>query len=253
MIRIRMLVGLALAPALLLAGCASTDGDGRTAAENTADRRRALEAEGARRQLFISPAGEPFRAAPGAPDPMATWFAQADADHDGRLTLAEFTADAERFFNTLDKNHDGVVDGFEAQDYERDVAPELLPQIGRLRGGEGQDERLFNDRRGGVDRNGRGADRARMGAGGGAASRGGASAIAYQLFPDPQPITSADRDLDGRVTLAEWRLKVKAAFAQLDSKGQGYLTLAGLPKTPMQQFMDRRRAAETKARPRTSP
>src|SRR6185312_9663402 len=29
-------------------------------------------------QLFISPAGQPFRAKPGEPYPVAQWFAQAD-------------------------------------------------------------------------------------------------------------------------------------------------------------------------------
>ena len=57
---------------------------------------------------FISPMGEPFHT-DGATLPEAMWFAQADANHDGKLTRAEFTADAGRFFRALDVNHDNVI------------------------------------------------------------------------------------------------------------------------------------------------
>ena len=40
--------------------------------------------------LFISPSGEPFRGGEG----RQAWFARADTDPDGALTLAEFRADA---------------------------------------------------------------------------------------------------------------------------------------------------------------
>src|SRR5437899_9460764 len=60
-------------------------------------------------RLFISPSGEPFRGEDG----LGHWLAQADADHDGAVTLAEFRADAEHSFKFLDTNGDGVIDGFE--------------------------------------------------------------------------------------------------------------------------------------------
>ncbi|MDB5700978.1 MAG: EF-hand protein, partial [Sphingomonadales bacterium] len=60
--------------------------------------------------LFISPAGQPFRAAPGDPYPVATWFAQTDTNHDGQLTIGEMRDDATRFFAELDANHDGEID-----------------------------------------------------------------------------------------------------------------------------------------------
>ena len=34
-------------------------------------------------RLFVSPAGEPFRAQPGGPPPMEAWFRAVDANHDG--------------------------------------------------------------------------------------------------------------------------------------------------------------------------
>src|ERR1700739_4625367 len=63
--------------------------------------------------LFISPAGEPFRAGPGEPYPVVQWFARVDRNHDDRIDRAEFRADAEAFFKVLDKNHDGIIDAFE--------------------------------------------------------------------------------------------------------------------------------------------
>ena len=72
-------------------------------------------------RLFISPSGEPFRQADGA----AAWFAQADVDHDGAITLAEFRADAQRVFRIFDQNSDGVIDGFETEHYENEIAPEI--------------------------------------------------------------------------------------------------------------------------------
>jgi hypothetical protein len=74
--------------------------------------------------LFISPFGEPFRSATG----LADWFAGADGDRDGALTLKEFTADGLRFLGRLDADRDGRVDGFENTTYENEVAPEILPQ-----------------------------------------------------------------------------------------------------------------------------
>ncbi len=56
---------------------------------------------------------------------MAVWFAQADADRDGRLTLAELQADADRFFTTLDRDRSGEIDPQEMADYENNVAPEI--------------------------------------------------------------------------------------------------------------------------------
>src|SRR5689334_16176727 len=55
--------------------------------------------------VFISPAGKPFRAVQGAPYPVVDWFKEADKNADGKLDHAEFIADAEAFFKVLDINH----------------------------------------------------------------------------------------------------------------------------------------------------
>ena len=74
---------------------------------------------------FISPMGEPFRSKPGDKPPEELWFAQADRDGDGKITRAEFLADAGRFFQLLDVNHDREIGPEEIQHYEEDIAPEV--------------------------------------------------------------------------------------------------------------------------------
>ena len=186
--------------------------------------------------LFISPAGQPFHGKPGEPYPVAIWFAAADKDHDGRLTLAEFRADADAFFRTLDTNHDGVIDGFEVADYEKEIAPDILPRVGGLRAGEGMDQRL--DKRGGggpgPDDGGGGGQRAAV-----ASDRLVQGAGLFGLISDPEPVSAADADLSGKITLDEWHAITDRRFAMLDKANLGYLTLATLPKTPAQKIYER--------------
>ena len=179
--------------------------------------------------LFISPSGQPFRSAPDEPYPVARWFAGVDKNGDGKIDRAEFRADAGAFFKTLDKNGDGVIDGFEISDYEHDVVPEILGAYRSMdTGGDGQRRHRppGGERRGG----GRKADSDSLL---GSEVMGGASS--YELIAEPEPVAAADTDLDGRVTLADFLAAADRRFSRLDSKGLGYLTLADLPKTPVQQ------------------
>jgi len=200
--------------------------------------------------LFISPSGQPFRSKPGEPYPSAAWFANADTNHDGRLSREEFVADADAFFKVLDTDRDGIIDGFEISDYERKIAPEILPRIAGLRFGEGMDQRLLNDRGG---RGGRGGG---PGGGGGGARRAVAGdrapqgAALYSMLSDPQPVSAADADLSGKITLDEWRATARARFATLDKTNLGYLTLATLPKPPAQVAAEQRAERAAKRRPR---
>src|ERR1700761_166061 len=91
---------------------------GRPPASWRGSRRRAIR--------WAGPATEPVRQPgrravprppPGQPYPVSTWFRQADASGDGKLTHEEFVADAARFFQVLDANHDGVIDGLELKHY----------------------------------------------------------------------------------------------------------------------------------------
>ncbi|MFM1959560.1 MAG: hypothetical protein RL588_1077 [Pseudomonadota bacterium] len=150
--------------------------------------------------LFISPFGEPFRSATG----LADWFAGADADHDGTLTLKEFTADGLRFHARLDADRDGRVDGFENTTYENEVAPEILPQSAAFRS----------------DREDPGAPAPR--------SRGLDGASSFGLLDEPQPVRGADQNYDGKITAEEQAKAAARRFGLLDEGGGGGLTLPPL-------------------------
>lgn len=237
----------------LLTGCASGDepryhdvGEGRFGhgGGGDADDRRGPP------NVFISPAGKPYRARPGEPYPAVVWFAAADADHDGRLTLEEFRRDAEAFFRELDTDRNGIIDGFEVQAYEQKVAPEILPRVEGLAAGEGMDLSLGKDRgsRGGPD-----IGAARGGRRGGPLRAGDQrpeGAGLYGLLNEPEPVASADARFDGKITPADFRAAADRRFAALDVKKLGYLTLPDLPKTPVQELIERAAARRAVARPR---
>jgi hypothetical protein len=149
-------------------------------------------------RMFISPAGEPFRPSPDGPPPFEVWWSHLDPTHSGRADRAAFRADAVAFFERLDVNHDGVVDGFEVAAYEKSIAPELA-----------------------VDGQGMG-------------SRGATRDGPVQLLADPEPVSGADLDLTSKITLAEWLAATDRRFDMLDKKRQGFLDhdalLAMLPK-----------------------
>lgn len=186
------------------------------------------------RHLFISPSGEPFR----GPDGLAAWFAQADADHDGALTLAEFQADAERAFRLYDSDGDGTLDGLEIQAYERERAPEISEFV------FGGDEPGGRGGRGGR----RGPGPRREGGGDGEPSEtrpdkpaadaiapfhgaGTSGAARFSLLNEPEPLLAADEDVDGKITRAEWARATARRFALLDRDHAGRLTLAALRAT----------------------
>ena len=193
--------------------------------------------------VFISPAGEPFRAGPGEPYPVSQWFARADADHDGRLSRAEFQADAAAFFAKLDVNHDGVIDGLELQDYEQTIAPEILPRIEGLHALEGMDPSLtFGDPNNTNSRPARGRQGPEFRQPEPPRGIGVQGAAVYSLVNTPEPVAAADAQLDGRITRAEFAAAVDRRFDLLDKAGAGYLTLAALPKTPIQTEILKRKA-----------
>jgi len=153
--------------------------------------------------LFVSPFGEPFRSSRGLVD----WFAGADGDHDGVLTLKEFTADGLRFLTVLDTDKDGRVDGFENTTYENEVAPEILPQSAAFRPGREDDD-------------GAGAPAPR--------ARGLEGASTFGLLGEPQPVRGADLNYDGKITAAEQAKAAARRFAILDPETTGELVLPAL-------------------------
>ncbi|MDP1617255.1 hypothetical protein [Phenylobacterium sp.] len=173
-------------------------------------------------RLFISPSGEPFRDGDG----LAAWFAGADHDADTLLTGPEFEADAERFFAVVDTDGDGVIDGFESQTYERQIAPEIT------RMGETRPDGAGPGGRPGAD--GERPRRPMLGFGRGKPEPGvqRQGAARYGLLNEPHPVRGADADLSGRVSKIEWRNAAARRFDLLDLDGDGVLTLDTLPPLP---------------------
>lgn len=196
-------------------------------------------------QLFIAPSGEPFRAAAGEPYPIAAWFAGADANHDGRLTSGEFVIDFARFFNTLDLNHDQQLGRDEITRYENDLVPEVrsgtFSSIDWDAGGTAhprhrghalglmQDDE--DDLHAHVREDWYRQRRAENSYGGGQ----------YEIIAIPEPVLAMDTDLNRIVTRDEMRAAAQRRFGLLDTDQRGYLTLADLPETYVQQHSKRRR------------
>jgi hypothetical protein len=172
-------------------------------------------ARGPRGSVFLSPMGEPFRSDDPAADNVGTWFTQADTDHDGALTVAEMQADAARFFAMLDTNHDGEIDPAELTRYESEIAPEV--QVGAQMG-----ERSSFGREGGGRRSPNGGfDEGLEGAG------------RYSFINIPEPVISADADLNRGVSKAEFLAAAARRFLMLDINNDGRLTRAELPPLPV--------------------
>jgi len=146
--------------------------------------------------LFISPCGEPFEAGKTDPYPIVKWFNGADANHDGKLDIDEMRNDAARFFKVLDQNGDGTIDS----QTPSDVAP-VSPEAP---GESNIYKEQLNPNQG---------------------------AVFYSLFREPEPVRSADRNFDYRISLQEFLAHSDRHFKALDVNNQGYLTLAQLPKT----------------------
>ena len=189
--------------------------------------------------LFISPCGEPFRAPYGAPYPKIDWFKGANKAGDGKLTHVEFLADAERFFKRLDINGDGYLSHFEVMVYERKMVPEILG--GTLSVGMLGAPRLWLAQYAGreapsIDPSGQdrveGAHPEPKGF-----SEGAVGAAPYSFFEEPEPILTADFNVNG-VILKDNYLKVADThFQDLDGDARGYLTFDGLPTTLVERML----------------
>jgi len=184
---------------------------------------------------FISPMGEPFRAHSASDDTLADWFYKADTNRDGVLTAAEMEADAERFFERLDTNHDGQIDPDELSTYEYEIAPDIqvMSRTKRVPGqaapvvkAETSDDLPSDPRQ---HRGRHHGDQMEAGLGIGFDLQGAAR---YGLLNMPEPVAAADTDFDRAVTLEEFKAAAIARFQLLDKAQTGKLTLAQLEAMP---------------------
>jgi hypothetical protein len=195
--------------------------------------------------LFISPCGEPFRAAEGAPYPVADWFRRANKKGDGKLDHEEFVADADAFFRRLDINGDGALSPYEVRRYERTMVPEILG--GTVTVGQNAGARLWLAQYGSqsplggrynepIDPSGdkeitppkpKGLDES------------GAGASPYGFFQEPEPIMTADFNVNGLILKDNFLKVADMHFTALDEAQKGYLTLAALPKTEVEKLLER--------------
>jgi Ca2+-binding EF-hand superfamily protein len=150
----------------------------------------AVRPQAPRRGVFISPMGEPFYGSAPGEDGLIVWFRQTDADHDGRITLAELKQEGRRFFLALDINHDGEIDPDEIERYETVVAPEI--RVSGF-GGYGDDEASGAGRLG--------------------------------LLAMPEPVRAADTDFNGGISAYEFDAAASARFQLIDSNHDGSLEL----------------------------
>jgi hypothetical protein len=162
---------------------------------------------------FLSPMGEPFRSDRAGADNAGTWFAAADRDRDGAVTLAELREDSARFFALIDTDRDGELEMAEIARYENEIAPEVqvglqmrATGVGDWHGGRRRRIPVFE----------RGLD----------------GAARYSFLNIPHPVMAADEDLNRGVSRAEFDRAAGERFERLDKDRNGRLTRAELPPLP---------------------
>ena len=159
--------------------------------------------------------GEPFRGEIGGPAPLADWFALADRNHDGRVSLEEMLEDAARFFKTLDTDGNGTISPIEMAHYETDVAPARLRFDGGLKPFRSADK---SDNVGNSPSEDRASERdLRRTFGRGKNIRD------LQFLEVPQPVMMADSDFDQRVSADEFAKMATKRFKANDKNGDGLL------------------------------
>ena len=157
--------------------------------------------------LFISPMGEPFRS---DHEPQDIWFDQVDSNHDGALSLAEFTRDALHFFSVLDRGHDGEIDPDDIDYYESVLVPEI-----RVEADEGDTQSTAPSEGDSpsttvVHHNRKGA-------------------ALYGYLDYPEPVMVADTNFNRGVDPREFAHAAEVRFAILDTNHDGKIERAELP------------------------
>lgn len=188
------------------------------------------------RALFISPMGEPFRATDIGQHGIDLWFAAADTDHDGKISRAEFVAEAMGFFVALDANKDGAATSMESTSLWERQAPEVLGMIDMSPPALAADPNADHDA--GSQHHDNAAHR-------GTTYQNEGSQLApdrepgihhtipfdnrtgparYGILNDAEPVMSCDANFDRRVTREEFQACADRRFTQIDLNGDGFFT-----------------------------
>jgi len=163
----------------------------------------------------FSPNGEPLVGSQwptACSDAMETWFDRVDTDHDGRLTMAEWEADAVRQFKAMDLRHDGKLTAAGLSTYRQSVMGSRYASISTPEAGARRRARDDDDSGGYSGESRRRRDDSAMPA---------PDAKGTMPADQPDPVMSADTDLDGSVTLEEFLVLVRQNFADLDRDRTG--------------------------------
>jgi Ca2+-binding EF-hand superfamily protein len=183
----------------------------------------------------FSPTGEPL-VPPQWPldcaEALGAWFDRLDTAHTGALTLAQLQADAQKQYRLMDLRHDGKVTAEELSKYRlahmggHYLSVSTPGQQNAMANrdpdetAEGSDlERAFDD----PDRHRKEGDHPPV------------DAYAALVSDQPDPVMTADTDLDGSVTIEEFRALIAQDFADFDKQHTGVITKAEVqascPKT----------------------
>lgn len=189
--------------------------------------------------IFVSPAGKPYRGKPGDSYAVGLWYRDADGDADGRLTAKEFVKDALDHFAVLDTDDDNELGVAEVRRYENEIVPEIQPNLVLAPTAETPVMMPFGGRGGPPPGAGRAGNRvmgpSRAPAGTAGPGSGPHMGLAsYTLQGVTHPLLSADADMNRGVSVEEFQAAARRRFASLDQNRDGVLTLAELPATAAQ-------------------
>jgi hypothetical protein len=175
----------------------------------------------------FSPNGEPLvppRWPAKCADALDAWFDRLDTAHVGRLTLATLEADARRQYTQMDLRHDGKVTAEELSKYRlAEMHGHFLsvstPGEGGILGNRNDDADRPGDRLDDAlgDENPRHGHRKDD-------DERPRDAYAAMVTDQPDPVMTADTDLDGSVTWEEFHALVAQDFADFDKDHAGFFT-----------------------------
>lgn len=165
--------------------------------------------------MIYSPNGEPLNGGPlGRPTcnkAMSTWFARVDTDHAGRLSHAEFMADATAQFARMDIDHNGYLVPEELERYRLPYRQDASPTAGTAQTSD-------TDNSGGHHHGRHGSSND---------SQSNASSASHL---EPDPVMAADVHNNFKVTLEDFLAQADRNFAELDTDHDGLITLKALLK-----------------------